>query len=290
MKQTGKGGATGALLHSTHVSMSIHTCVHGLYTHISPIHTYSMTTGAQQALRRIMELYSNTTRFALACNQSSKIIEPIQSRCAIVRYTKLNDTQVLARLLRVCEKEQVAYTKEGLEAVIFTADGDMRQALNNLQATVSGFTMVTPDNVFKVCDQPPPLLVSAIVGKCAEAQLEEAYEALKVKGGGGHMCTYIHCTLYVHALYIQTDTQGCTYTHTHTYAYICPYTYTYTYTQHHTHIHTYTNTCMYTHTYIYMHIHTTSHTYTRTHTFSVIPPLPLPHSRCMIVGTVQWTS
>ena len=140
-----------------------------------------MTTGAQQALRRIMELYSSTTRFALACNQSSKIIEPIQSRCAIVRYTKLNDAQVLARLLRVCEAEQVAYTKEGLEAIIFTADGDMRQALNNLQATVSGFSMVTPDNVFKVCDQPPPLVVSKIVAKCADAQLEEAYDSLKVR-------------------------------------------------------------------------------------------------------------
>ena len=144
-------------------------------------HPHSMTTGAQQALRRIMELYSSTTRFALACNQSSKIIEPIQSRCAIVRYAKLNDAQVLARLLRVCEAEQVAYTKEGLEAIIFTADGDMRQALNNLQATVSGFSMVTPDNVFKVCDQPPPLLVSKIVAKCADAQLEEAYDSLKVR-------------------------------------------------------------------------------------------------------------
>jgi len=66
-----------------------------------------MTPGAQQALRRTMEIYSSTTRFALACNISSKIIEPIQSRCAILRYGKLSDVQLLKRLLEVCEAEKV---------------------------------------------------------------------------------------------------------------------------------------------------------------------------------------
>ena len=80
-----------------------------------------------------MEIYSSTTRFALACNQSTKIIEPIQSRCAVVRYTRIPDVDILKRLLLVCEKEKVAYNEEGLEAIIFTADGDMRQSLNNLQ-------------------------------------------------------------------------------------------------------------------------------------------------------------
>src|SRR6185436_2064894 len=61
----------------------------------------SMTPGAQQALRRTMEIYSNTTRFAFACNQSNKIIEPIQSRCAIIRFTRLTDSQVLTRILEV---------------------------------------------------------------------------------------------------------------------------------------------------------------------------------------------
>ncbi len=66
-----------------------------------------MTAGAQQALRRTMELYSNTTRFALACNISNKIIEPIQSRCAILRYNKLDDKQILKRLLEICKLENV---------------------------------------------------------------------------------------------------------------------------------------------------------------------------------------
>ncbi|GBP95243.1 Replication factor C subunit 2 [Eumeta japonica] len=81
----------------------------------------SMTEGAQQALRRTMEIYSNTTRFALACNTSEKIIEPIQSRCAMLRFTKLSDAQILAKLIEVCQRENLEYDEEGLEAIVFTA-------------------------------------------------------------------------------------------------------------------------------------------------------------------------
>uniref|UniRef100_A0A8C6PXL5 Replication factor C subunit 2 n=1 Tax=Nothobranchius furzeri TaxID=105023 RepID=A0A8C6PXL5_NOTFU len=139
----------------------------------------SMTDGAQQALRRIMEIYSRTTRFALACNASDKIIEPIQSRCAMLRYSKLTDGQILARLQEVVEKEHLAVSDDGLEAVIFTAQGDMRQALNNLQSTNSGFGYINSENVFKVCDEPHPLLVKGMLGHCVDSNIDEAYKVVE---------------------------------------------------------------------------------------------------------------
>lgn len=80
--------------------------------------TCSMTSGAQQALRRTIEVYSNTTRFALACNTSSKIIEPIQSRCALVRFSRLSDQEILRRLMVVVEAEKVTTHLYILQAVI----------------------------------------------------------------------------------------------------------------------------------------------------------------------------
>lgn len=100
----------------------------------------------------VMTEFSNTTRFALACNDSSKLIEPIQSRCAIVRYTKLTEEEMLKRLKHVCAAESFTIQDDGYDALLFTAEGDMRYALNNLQATSSGFDAITKDNVFKVCD------------------------------------------------------------------------------------------------------------------------------------------
>lgn len=161
----------------------------------------AMTEAAQQALRRTMEIYSATTRFALACNISEKIIEPIQSRCAILRYSRLTDEQVLKRLLEVVGFEKAAYDDEGLEAIIFTAEGDMRQALNNAQATVAGFNFISPKNVFKVCDQPHPLLVKECIRACVSADFDKAcgvveqlwdqgYSGLDVVGTFFKLCKY----------------------------------------------------------------------------------------------------
>ena len=78
-----------------------------------------MTAGAQQALRRTMEIYSNTTRFALACNLSSKIIEPIQSRCAILRYSRVSDMDMLKRIKEIADAENVFFASEFYPPYIF---------------------------------------------------------------------------------------------------------------------------------------------------------------------------
>jgi len=138
----------------------------------------SMTEGAQQALRRTMEIYSNTTRFALACNNSEKIIEPIQSRCATLRFSKLTDAQVLAKVIEVCQKENLEYDEDGVEAIVFTAQGDMRQALNNLQSTTNGFGKINAENVFKVCDEPHPMMVQEMIELCVKGDIHKSYKIL----------------------------------------------------------------------------------------------------------------
>jgi len=76
--------------------------------------------------------------------------------------------------------EKIEYDKEGLEALIFTAEGDMRYALNNLQATFSGFGYVSKDNVFKVCDQPHPDLINKVIDDCMGSNFESACDRIDV--------------------------------------------------------------------------------------------------------------
>ncbi|CEL99846.1 unnamed protein product [Vitrella brassicaformis CCMP3155] len=156
----------------------------------------ALTENAQQALRRTMELHSSTTRFALACNASTKIIEPIQSRCAVLRFTRLSDKQVTARLKHIIEEEKVDYVDSGLEALVFSAEGDMRNAINNLQSTWSGFSMVNNENVFKVCDQPHPQRIKDAIDACTERDWDTAYKILEGMWRAGYAGIDIIATMF----------------------------------------------------------------------------------------------
>lgn len=160
----------------------------------------SMTTAAQQALRRTMEIYSNTTRFCLACNISTKIIEAIQSRAAILRYSRLSHEQILSNLMKVSQAEEVPYTEDGMEAILFTAEGDMRHALNNLQAATSlakgSGEMVNQKTVFQVCDQPHPTIVRAIIDYCFTGSLHEAIDKLNDLWTSGYAASDIIGTIF----------------------------------------------------------------------------------------------
>ncbi|MCD6370282.1 MAG: replication factor C small subunit [Thermoplasmata archaeon] len=99
----------------------------------------ALTPDAQAALRRTMEMYSKTCRFILSCNYSSKIIEPIQSRCAVFRFAPLKAEDIKERLKYIVNNEGKEITEDALEAIVYIASGDMRKAINILQmsATIS---------------------------------------------------------------------------------------------------------------------------------------------------------
>ncbi|MGQ4833355.1 MAG: replication factor C small subunit [Candidatus Asgardarchaeia archaeon] len=135
----------------------------------------NLTSDSQQALRRIMEQYADTCRFCLTCNYSSKIIEPIQSRCAIFRFTPLKEDDMKKRLRWIAEQENVNLTEDGLDAIIYAAEGDMRRAINILQATAAISKEVNADSVFKIVGRARPqeireMLQLALSGRFMDAR------------------------------------------------------------------------------------------------------------------------
>jgi replication factor C small subunit len=93
-----------------------------------------MTPEAQTALRRIIEDSSRTTRFIIICNYLSQIIEPIQSRCVVFRFTRLTNEDIVGHLKTICQKEELKYDDKALTQIYEATSGDLRHSINMLQA------------------------------------------------------------------------------------------------------------------------------------------------------------
>lgn len=135
----------------------------------------SLTSDAQAALRRTMERYTQTCRFILSCNYSSKIIEPIQSRCAVFRFRPLGLSDVKAYLERIADAEGLEVSDDAFEAICELAAGDMRKATNILQAAASLGKKVDQDAVFESTENIRPseiqeLLRTALSGNFTAAR------------------------------------------------------------------------------------------------------------------------
>ncbi len=135
----------------------------------------SLTRDAQHALRRTMERYVSSCRFCLICNYSSRIIDPIQSRCATFRFPRLDEKELTKRINHIAKKEQVQLTDEGIQAILYVSGGDMRRAINILQASSVTQTQVDADSVFSTTGKARPedihqMLQLALNGKFLDAQ------------------------------------------------------------------------------------------------------------------------
>lgn len=138
-----------------------------------------LTTDAQHALRRTMESYSASCRMILICNYSSRIIPPIQSRCAIFRFAPLEEDSIIERLDYIAKQENVALLKSGKDAILYLSEGDMRAAINLLQAAASTGEKVTDSIVFSISGRANPAAVREVLDKAATGNFDDALEALK---------------------------------------------------------------------------------------------------------------
>lgn len=139
----------------------------------------ALTPDAQSALRRTMERYTNNCRFILSCNYSSKIIEPIQSRCAVYRFRSLSPEAVEKRVRYIAEQEGLQISEDGIGAIKYVSQGDMRKAINALQASALIDEVIDKDTIYKITATAHPEDIEALVQKALDGNFKSARETME---------------------------------------------------------------------------------------------------------------
>ncbi|MFP4656381.1 MAG: replication factor C small subunit [Candidatus Woesearchaeota archaeon] len=138
----------------------------------------ALTREAQQALRRTMENYTRTTRFILSCNFSSKIIDPIQSRCAIFRFRKLPKDKIMTIIDEISEIEKLNVTEDGKEALFLASEGDCRRLKNLMQSCASITDTIDEKSVFSLAAIARPEEIKKLMAKAYEGDFKGSRELL----------------------------------------------------------------------------------------------------------------
>lgn len=156
----------------------------------------SITVGSQQALRRIIENYSKSTRFIFICNELNKIIEPIQSRCTMLEFKEINNLDLTKMLQGICLNENINYTKSGLELISQISYGDMRQAIGNLQNTYYCSHIINKKSIHEICNIPLNYVLKDIVKLCLKNDLKKVCNTLQDTLHSGYSMDDIINTLF----------------------------------------------------------------------------------------------
>ncbi len=138
----------------------------------------ALTPDAQNALRRTMELFARTCRFILSCNYSSKIIEPIQSRCAVFRFGPLSEDAIKKMIEKIAENEELNLTETGKKAIIYVSEGDMRKAINILQAAAFLEKDIDEELVYQVAAKAKPAEIKEMMHLALKGEFLKARNKL----------------------------------------------------------------------------------------------------------------
>jgi replication factor C small subunit len=123
----------------------------------------ALTREAQQALRRTMENYTQTTRFILSCNYSSKIIDPIQSRCALFRFKPLDKEDLFEIINIISKQESLKIDEKAKQALYQISEGDCRRVENILQSSAAITDHITEDIIFSLASVAHPKEVKEVL-------------------------------------------------------------------------------------------------------------------------------
>ena len=161
----------------------------------------SLTTDAQAALRRTIERYTHICRFILSVNYSSKIIEPIQSRCAVFRFKPIKSEDIKKYIRKIASKEKLEITSDGLETLIFVARGDLRKAINLLQVAASIDKKINAEVLYETSATARPedvrSLINTAIGGNFMAARNQLYDLLIKYGlSGEDIIKQIHKTIF----------------------------------------------------------------------------------------------
>ena len=140
----------------------------------------ALTPDAQNALRRTMERFSNTCRFILSCNYSSKIIEPIQSRCAVYRFRPISDGAIEKRIKHIASDEKLKVTEDGRDAIEYVARGDMRRAINTLQSAAVLGNQIDAEVIYKIAAMARPKEINELIELALKGDFMGARDKLDV--------------------------------------------------------------------------------------------------------------
>jgi replication factor C small subunit len=138
----------------------------------------ALTPDAQAALRRTMESYALTCRFILSCNYSSKIIDPIQSRCAIYRFRPLSRDAIAEEIHRIAGMEKIRVTGGAIDAIVYVAQGDMRKAINALQGAAIVSDEIDEKMVYAITSTARPDEIEDLLSLSLKGDFEAAEAVL----------------------------------------------------------------------------------------------------------------
>jgi replication factor C small subunit len=138
----------------------------------------ALTTDAQAALRRTMESYAQTCRFILSCNYSSKIIDPIQSRCAIYRFKPLGAKAVKEEICHIAGKEGLTVTEGAMDAIVYIAQGDMRKAINALQGAAIIWSTIDEKMIYAITSTARPDEINDLLARSLKGDFDGAESLL----------------------------------------------------------------------------------------------------------------